>query len=376
MNILYLSASPIPSRKANSIHVMNMCQAFAKNGHDVFLFAPDKKGDIQPVPQDVFAFYGVDSCFSIAKLPWLPIRGRGVIYALVAATKARTLRPDLVYGRDFASCFFSTKFGLPVVFELHMPPRDSGTVCEWLFRGLIKSPHLQHIVVITHALKEHCEREYPSTNGRICVAPDGANPVREGIAPLDLPNRGQRLQVGYVGHLYQGRGVDLVLSLAQACSWADFHLVGGTPTDLEYWRRASSRSHNVHFYGFLPPPIAEQLRIACDVLLAPYQHEVRVAGNGEANTVNWMSPLKVFEYMAAGKAILCSDLPVLREVLRHDHNASLCPADDLESWQHALERLRDDISLRDRLGQRARNGFLTNYTWCARAAAVLNHLAC
>jgi glycosyltransferase involved in cell wall biosynthesis len=84
-----------------------------------------------------------------------------------------------------------------------------------------------------------------------------------------------------------------------------------------------------------------------------------------------MSPLKTFEYMASGKAILCSDLPALREVLAHEQTALLCKPDDPQCWKAALERLRDEPGLRQRLGERAKSEFEAKYTWKARAENVL-----
>jgi glycosyltransferase involved in cell wall biosynthesis len=108
------------------------------------------------------------------------------------------------------------------------------------------------------------------------------------------------------------------------------------------------------------------------VVLAPFQRRITIAGEGDI--ANWTSPLKVFEYMAAGKAILCSDLPVLREVMRDGDNCLLLPPDDVDAWSAALERLRDDGDLRARLGKNARLDFLEHYTWKARASRVLDTL--
>lgn len=81
--------------------------------------------------------------------------------------------------------------------------------------------------------------------------------------------------------------------------------------------------------------------------------------------------MKMFEYMAAGKAIVSSDLPVLREVLTHERNALLVPPDDVDAWATAVKRLIDDPELRRRLGETARADLLAHYTWEARAKKVL-----
>jgi len=84
--------------------------------------------------------------------------------------------------------------------------------------------------------------------------------------------------------------------------------------------------------------------------------------------------LKIFEYMALGKAIVCSDLPVLREVLTDQRNALLVPPEDVTAWVAAIHRLQADESLRQRLGDAARNDFLAQYSWQMRAQKVIADL--
>jgi len=84
-----------------------------------------------------------------------------------------------------------------------------------------------------------------------------------------------------------------------------------------------------------------------------------------------VSPLKVFGYMAAAKPILCSDLPVLREVIEDGSNGILVPPDNVEAWAAALQRLLDDGTLRQRLGVTAHADFLARHTWRQRASRVL-----
>ena len=80
--------------------------------------------------------------------------------------------------------------------------------------------------------------------------------------------------------------------------------------------------------------------------------------------------MKLFEYMACGRAIIATDLPVFREVL-NPSNAVLLPADDLEAWVKALKTLRTDPERRQTLGNQARYD-VAQYTWEARAARVLS----
>jgi len=373
MKIAYISSSTIPSRTANSIHVMKICQAFAKSGHEVFLLTQDRKDELEKNVSDVYAYYGVDNCFEFMKIPCRNIRIAKFIYGFLAARKAKGIKPDIVFSRDITGALFAAKFGLPVIFEFHMSvAENSGRIPEQLFRLLIKSSGLQKMVVITHALKEYYVNRYPQLKGIIQVAPDAADPIPEHVQPAFLANKGKRLQVGYTGHLYKGRGIEIIFELAKACRWADFHLVGGTEKDICYWKEKLEQQANVIFHGFVPPSEAVTLRMAFDSVIAPYQQKIAITGSG-GDTARWMSPLKIFEYMAAAKPIIASDMPALREVLTHNRNALLCSSDNVHEWQSSLETLRDDAELRNKLGNAAYSDFLNHYTWEKRAINLLEN---
>ncbi|HEY0990468.1 MAG TPA: glycosyltransferase, partial [Kofleriaceae bacterium] len=100
MNIVYVSLSYVPSRRASTVHVMRMCAALARAGHDVRLIAKRSR-DPADAGVDDHAFYGV-SGFAIDKLARPGLRGGGVVYALgtVRALLAGRGRTDLVYSRD------------------------------------------------------------------------------------------------------------------------------------------------------------------------------------------------------------------------------------------------------------------------------------
>ncbi|MCD6107573.1 MAG: glycosyltransferase family 4 protein [Caldisericaceae bacterium] len=370
MKITYISSSTIPSRTANSIHVMKMCQAFARNGHEVVLIVPDTKHGTQSGVEDVFSFYGVNRCFEIVQLPWLKFKGRGYCYGYFAAKKAKSLKPDIVYCRNTVGCFLSARFGLPVVFESHAPLADNGRISEWMFRRLITHTKFRKLVVITSALKEYFEIKYPQIGEKIQIAPDGADPVPESTKPVILPNKNKRFQVGYLGQLYQGKGMEIVAKLAKNCPWADFHIVGGVANDILYWQGVTAGLKNITYHGYVPHAVSYSYIIAFDVLLLPNQRNIR-GHSGSGDIAKWTSPLKMFEYMAAGKSILASDLSVLKEVLVHEHNALLCPPDDASAWEKSLERLCDDNNLQKRLGREALRDFKENYTWQTRAKNVI-----
>jgi glycosyltransferase involved in cell wall biosynthesis len=367
MKIAYLSNSTIPSRTANSIQVMKMCQAFAKTGHTVQLITPRKSVDEEPDVGDVHSFYGVENCFEIIYIRYPPFRIFRFIFGFLAAMDAWKRRSDLVYGRDLVGCFFASLFKLPVIFESHGPIERK--IFKVFFKCLIRRSSFKHLIVITRALADYYSESYPILIGKIVVAPDGADPVHENVKPEHFMNNNKKLQVGYVGHLYPGRGLEIIEQLAKRCPWADFHIIGGTENDINFYKDRMGDIENIFIQGYKQPKDVERYRLGCDVLLAPYQKIVSVTGRG--NTVDWMSPLKVFEYMAAGKAIICSDLPVIREVLDNGRNAKLCPPEDVDEWERALVFLYSNSEIRKEIADNAKSDFNQHYSWQIRAKKIL-----
>jgi glycosyltransferase involved in cell wall biosynthesis len=174
-----------------------------------------------------------------------------------------------------------------------------------------------------------------------------------------------------VGNLYRGRGIQILRFLAESLEDCVVHVVGGNAEVFDS-QPEGALPGNLIFHGFVPPGELAPYYGTFDILLMPYQEEVGVA-SGRSDTARWMSPIKMFEYMATGRAIISSDLPALREILIDGENALLVPPRDGEGWVRAVRRLQADPELRIRLGSRAKRELLESYTWSARARKILAH---
>jgi glycosyltransferase involved in cell wall biosynthesis len=221
--------------------------------------------------------------------------------------------------------------------------------------------------VISHALaEEYLDLFGALVRGRVTVAPDGADPPNgDGLRPTSAGG----LTLGYVGNLYPGKGMEMIAKLAERLPGFRFQVIGGSQPETARWRGRVGAA-NVVFHGHVPHAEAQARMRACDILLAPFQRAVWI-GDEHAEIGRWMSPLKIFEYMASGRPMIASDLPVLREVLRHGANALLVDPEDPEAWVRAIEMLVADQELRHRLAAQARDDLARNYTWNQRAERIL-----
>lgn len=366
MKICYIGQFPIPSPYANSVQVVKMCAAFAGLGHKVALLIP---GDpcTPPDLDGICHDYGVPKAFRAEHVKHGNCRWAPHIYAWRAARQARGHHPDLIYSRMATACYFAAALGHPTIYESHMPV--TGVLSRMAFRALVRLRSFKRLVCISRSLGAYYEAKYGLCSEKIVVAPDGADKFHEGGGP----QRGARplkqaVEVGFIGQLFDGHGIQTIVDLAAEFESVHFTVIGGTAGAVAHWQ-SQVKSHNIVFTGQVSHSKAHRLCNDFDVLLAPYQTSIIVSGG--ADKMRWMSPLKIFEYMAAGKAIVCSDLPVLREVLEHERTALLVPPDDFNAWCQTLTRLIGDAALRKRLGKAAQREFEAKYTWKERARRVL-----
>ncbi len=371
MKIVCIAASFVPSNTANSIQVMKATQALAALGHSVTLLVP---GEGAAEWDDLRSFYGLQQEFEVE---WIPenLTFRRYDYAFKAVRRARQLSPDLVYTWVLQAAVLSLGRGIPTILELH--DRVTGRLGPWLFKHFWRSKTAHRLLTNTAALREVLVDAFDLTPGpsQILTAPNGVELERYANLPapeearekLGLP---QGFTAGYTGHFYTGRGMPLMLALAKALPEVRFLWVGGQPEDVVHWkdRLEAEEIQNVTLTGFVENAILPQYQAAADVLLMPYG--MRIAGSGGGNSAEIASPMKMFEYMAAGRPILTSDLPVIHEVLNED-TAVFCPPENVHAWETALLALKADPSKRNSLAAAAKMA-VREYSWLARAKKALS----
>ena len=366
MRIAAIAGSKIPSDTANSIQVMKACSALAQFGHELTLFVP---GDRQSSIVNLKSHYGLQTDLQIE---WLPASSRR-LFTWGAVQRARRLKPDLLYTWFPQSAVFGLLHKIPVVIEAHgLPTGFFGSVWHQAFSRL---PGRKRLVSITRALADMLEQDdhLRLKADEIVIAPNGVDLERFASLPstpeparrtLNLPSA---LTVMCTGHLYAGRGADLFISLAREIPQAHFVWVGGRPEDVELWK-SRAESNNVTFTGFIPNQELPLYQSAADILLMPYSRSI-MGSSGSGDSASVASPMKMFEYMAAGRAIVTADLPVIREVL-NEGNAVFCEPDEVGNWKVGIEKLLADEPRRLSLGGQAR-GDVQGYTWLARAEKIM-----
>jgi glycosyltransferase involved in cell wall biosynthesis len=371
MRIAVITNSRIPSLTANSIQAMKVCQALTQLGHDIRVFAPRETA---PVSWEKLAsHYGLSTPFKIEWLPSLPALKR-YDFTFHSILAARKFKADLIYTWLLNPAVVALWLGWPVVLEMHA--KVTGRLGPWLMRRFWRSSVPKRMLVTTRPLRDAIKTVAGLTlpDEAVQIAPNGVDPAQYESLPDAAEARRQlglreKLTVGFTGHIYPGRGADLLFELAQRMPDVSFLWVGGTPDEVSYWRGrlVEADMSNVTMTGFVENSRLPLYQSAADVLLMPYGRSISASsGQDIAEVIN---PMKMFDYMAAGRAIISADLPVIHEVLNED-NAVFCEPGITDAWEKTLRELLANESRRSALGAQARKD-VARYTWFARAKHAL-----
>jgi glycosyltransferase involved in cell wall biosynthesis len=382
VDLLYLADIRLPLERANGVQTVSTCHALAARGHRVTLLVrPDTAADAR----DPLAFYGLEPLegFTIARVPVAgpaPLRRARYLASAVRRSLAMP-RPSLVFTRDLGVASLVARVPRPgrppLVYESHgyaptvsalMPTLHARAASasaaklarlERRERRVWASADGYVTLTAAHAA-ELADRFGP--RAALAVVPDGARLEANRTFAWAGP-RARRPVVAYAGHLYPWKGVDVLIEALARLPEVDGRIVGGHPREQDLARLtalAASRglADRVRFTGLVPPRAVADALADADVLVLPNVHtEV---------SARYTSPLKLFEYLAAGRPIVASRLPALGEILEDGVNALLVTPGDPQAIADAVRRLANDLPLAVRLAARA-FADAERYTWARRA---------
>lgn len=371
MKIAVITNSRIPSLTANSIQAMKVTQALMQLEHEIRMFAPRETAPASR--ESLAAQYGLRLVPDLELLPSEKHLKR-FDFIFHAQRAAKQFNADLIYTWLPQSAVFALWMGYPVILEMHADV--AGRMGAWWLRQFWQARGRKLMTVTTSALRTALER---STNLKfkdeaLLIAPNGVelekydglpNPS-EARRQLNLPDG---LTAGFTGHIYPGRGADLLFELAKQLPRVNFLWVGGTPELVEFWRGklTEARITNVMMTGFVKHESIPLYQAASDILLMPYGRSISASsGQDIAEVIN---PMKMFEYMASNRTIISADLPSIREVL-NEGSAVFCEPANVERWKLEIESLLADESRRHELGSQARKD-VEQMTWLKREGKVM-----
>lgn len=378
MRIAYVCTDPgIPvfGTKGASVHVREVIRAMRRMGHEVTLFARRIEDD-RPA--------GLES-LDVVPLPTaIAPNAEARERALLDANRdtARALGDagpfDLVYERhalwSHAAMEWAFAREVPSILEVNAPLIEE----QAKYRGLVLRQLAEFsrtrafaaadaIVAVSDEVAQHAHANAAS-RGRVHVVPNGVDAQRfHPRVPASAPAPDGILTIGFVGTLKPWHGVDVLIDafamLHAAHPRTRLLIVGDGPEAARLRAHASERgiTNAALFTGPVDPDAVPGLVASMDIAVAPYP----------ADEGHYFSPLKLFEYMAAGRAIVASRIGQIDRLVEHERTALLCEPGDATSLASAIARLHADAALRQRLAANAREQAERHHTWDGAVSRIL-----
>lgn len=368
MRILY--SHRVHSRDGQSVHIEELVRALQRADNDVRVSGPrlyqraNFGGESRLVP--ALRRFAPAALHELLEL----------LYSLPATLQAlRTCRgwtPELIYERYnlyfFCGSLLKRWYRVPLYLEVNSPLAAertrfgglrlrslAGRVERMIWRSA------DRVFAVTAALGDTVAAAGVAPD-RIVITPNGIDLA----AFPDMPYRahpGEPVTIGFIGFIREWHGVDAVIAgLAADPTDPPIRLViageGPVRPALERQAAALGVSHLVEFAGLQPRARVPELIARFDIALQP-------------RAVAYASPLKLFEYMACGRAIVAPDQPNIREILDDDETGVLFDPDAPGDLWRTIRNLAADPAQRERLGQAARQRLIQrNYTWQGNAARI------
>lgn len=385
--LVYVFPGRFPTEKANGIQVASMAEAFAAAGYELDILTPgrsDQRAELRG--RSPASVYGTEPSVRVLTAGTLSAPGRNRLPLLMDAglrafrqyAWARSVR-DQIVGADLVvtrhvDVVRALPRRIPTILELHRLGR-----IERLFLRRADLSGITLVVALTATLAEDIKTIVGGDALPIIVEHDGVDPARfavdvgaREVARRELGISDDAFVVAYMGSLVTlglDKGVRaLVRGVAQTVGAAGLLCVGpeGSAAQLVRDWAAEEGLERLWLPGWLEPKEIPGVLAAADAGAVPLPDTPQLA--------NHSSPLKLFEFMASGTPIVASDVATIREVLRHEVNGLLIEPGNPREIAEAIDRLRSDPQLRERLAAAALSAVRATYAWDARASRILESL--
>ena len=379
MKIAYINADsdvPVFGTKGCSVHVQEVLLAMLRRGDEVHIFTT-RVGDETPHETTGLTVH------LLPGLPRadLPTRER---FALAANETLRVMLEkesekgafDFIYERySLWSCGgmeFASERNLKSILEVNAPLIEEQTASRMLVnRGAAEEVAMRAFrsaTIITAVSRQlaHILEQHPTARGRVYTIPNAVSPERFHSIEPEFPKDGSFV-IGFVGTLKAGHGLStLIESFAKTIGEipeARLLIVGHGPEKEQLDRDIGARDlgARVRFTGAIPPESVPEMLASMDVAVAPYP----------ALSQFYLSPLKLYEYMAAGLPIVASRIGQIEEVIQHGKTGMLVPPGDATAMAHSVVELYRQPQLRGLLGAAAQAA-VQEHTWDNAVAAIFS----
>lgn len=376
MRILYIHAHPLHNKMANSVQVISMCKEFSQN-HDVFLLSPKRGKSENEINSILKKRFNLPN--SIKLLFFNDVVSSRRISELITYCSVNSfikkVKPDFCFVRNSSFLRGCIRSKTPTFYEVHNNIlHHRWKAFDFFLRKMLisssKSSYLIKFVTISNSLKHYwISQNVPKIKTLVLHSGFSAlefqNPHSKSKARTitKLPDKAKIAL--YTGSLSADRKIENILFLAKQNLDVLFIVIGGSEKQTNYYKHLSNQKKldNIKFLGHVPHNSIPNYLLSADILLALWSSLVP--------TINYCSPLKIFEYMAAGRLIVAHGFPTIKEVLSNGTNSYIADVEDLNDLDTKFKNAINDQNA-SKISDTARKDAFEKYSWSVRTDNIIN----
>ncbi len=354
-NVSYISELCLPSNSGYAQHVLKICESFSKRFKTNLFVISNKKSFHQLKNEYLLKRKFRIKSYSKNYKNNFTTRIFFSLYVLRNINKN-----SLIISRSLISSLTLSFFGVRSILELHHPPKGLSSYIFYLYRLLKLDKNLDYIF-LNKNIKKYLKIK------RGIVLDDACD-----LSDFKLKNFKIKYEYCYVGSLFKGKGLEKIVELANYFPQKRFHVFGDIKTiDRNFNKLQMKRLKNLHMHNFKSYKYIPNILMSSKYLLLPYLNKVSV-NSKNLEVSNYMSPLKMFDYLASGKIIIASNLKVYSHILKNNFNCLMPKKNNLESWINLINNLSKKKVNLNYLRENALNT-ASKYTWEKRTKKIDNY---
>jgi len=383
-SLLYIHNQNIQSISSGGLNttllqVFSMCNAFVSFGNIVTLAMEGDDSFDDDLKLFINQSFNEDILFSVVH--WGKRYNQRLLNRVLVKSQiikiAKNINPDLIFTREPYILSDLVKLNKPLIFESHSTKLHNriSFFHRYLKNKVIKTsvnPNFKCLFSISKSLSLYWQQQgipkekllycHNGFDNSIFKKTENKNKTRE---KLNLP-KDKKIAI-YTGGLYPNREIQNIIFLAKEFPNTYFLIIGGPEKNRKYYQSVAQKKSavNISFLGFVEHKLIPKYLYASDILLALWSSKVP--------TINYCSPLKLFEYMAAGRLILAHDFPTIKEVLVDNVDAIFCNPDDVNSLKKKFSLALKKIDILS-FGTNARKKAFELYTWEMRVKKLMDFI--
>ena len=349
--IYYVSELNLPSKSAYSIHVMKMCEAFSKLGFNINLFVINHKDN-----KKNFKFYNIKNKFKIYSI-FNKFVELNFIYRILFSIKILLFnisKKSIFISRSIIFALIASLFKRKVILELHHEITGFSKFLYFFLKNLGLISNLNYIF-----LNKKLNNIYKIDDKKNIVLDDAVN-IDDFKIKKSIKYKNTCV---YIGSFFEGKGAEQIFRLAKLNKNIKFHLYGD-----KKFLQIHQKLENIKVFDFISYNKIPKVLSNYEIALMPYQKKIK--GRSSIRLEKYMSPLKMFDYLAAKMIIIASDLKVYKHILQNDYNCVLIKINDDTLWSKNIQKLFKYSKKKNKL---TKNAYITakKYTWDKRCQRII-----